>query len=135
MPVELILALGLDFSLIPGPLKKANFRTTWKHWGSAITERYIAALPGSRPLGAYLYDGLPLPKLKKPSPPRSTAWLHFADCPSIDFAFTRTEIELEHLIECGEVKPAEEAAAWLRLETIGLSSEKYACLHSEQPTK
>jgi hypothetical protein len=117
---ELCIARGHCFGVSgwERPLaSRAEFVRLWRRWGDEITERWIDAYPGSRPLAAYVLGEIPAP-----------AWTH--ELPALrepvtlervvvieDRGWHRQEIEVDHLADLGVIDDDEHDRAILRLES------------------
>jgi len=115
---ELVLVWGHCFGVRAWeePLQsKAGFARLWSRWGVEITRRWIAAYPGSRPLGLYLVGRIEppawrheWPALRHPVAIEGTVVIE-------DRAWQGREEELEHLVDLGLVDADEHEAALERL--------------------
>jgi hypothetical protein len=95
----------------------AEFARPWATWGEQITERWIAAFPGSRPFAAYILGEIPpatwqheFPALRRPLRRIDGCTVQIADC-----GWHRTAHELEHLDALGLIDRHERRAALKRL--------------------
>lgn len=116
---ELCLVWGHCFGVTAWerPLQsQAEFTRLWGRWGAEIARRWIAAYPGSRPLGCYLAGEIEPPAWRHENPvlrhPVSVGGVVVLD----DRAWHCREMELDHLVELGLVDDDEYEAAIERLD-------------------
>jgi hypothetical protein len=108
---------GLSFASL------AEFELAWEAYRELLLPRYISAMPGSRPFGAYVCGEIAVPPIVQ-SPYRQdngrrieSVVFHSAHCYGI------ADIdELEHLIRLGLVGAGEERAARKRIAEHGSRS-------------
>jgi hypothetical protein len=94
---------------------QSAFLRAWERWGDEITSRWIAAYPGSRPLGCYLAGEVEPPDWRHANPnlrhPVRVGGVVALD----DRAWHCREVELDHLVGLGLVDADEHEAAVERL--------------------
>ena len=95
----------------------AEFARPWAVWGDAITRRWIAAFPGSRPMACYILGEITPPTWRHELPGLRHPLRRIEGC-TVEIADTgwhKTEHELDHLDALGLIDRHERRAAMKRL--------------------
>jgi hypothetical protein len=95
----------------------AEFARPWSVWGPEITERWVAAFPGSRPMAAYILGEITPPTWRHECPGLRRPLRRIEGCTvSIpDTGWHKTDHELAHLDALGLIDRHERRAALKRL--------------------
>lgn len=96
---------------------RAQFSRPWARWGDEITRRWIEAMPGSRPMAAYLLGEIEPPDWREEVPSRRHPMrpIDGVDVVIDDTAWRCTEIEFDHLDALGLIDRDERKRARERL--------------------
>jgi hypothetical protein len=117
---------------------RAEFVRHWLRWGEAITRRWVAAYPGSRPMAAYIVGEIAPPAWVSPPPCRPTPLRLIDGCTVVipDITFHRGEPELEHLDRLGLIEDDEHELALERLaQPDARDHGRYRGLYWDRPER
>lgn len=94
----------------------AVFRRLWSRCGEEITRRWIAAFPGSRPMGSYVVGEIEPPAWRHELPPLRHPVKIAGEVVIADRAWHMGEVELDHLDDLGLIDDEERRLAVARLD-------------------
>lgn len=115
---ELCLVWGHCFGVADWeqPLKStADFSRLWSRWRAELLTRWVAAYPGSRPLGCYLAGEIQPPAWRHEIPALRHPVRIGGEVVIEDRAWHGQAVELDHLVEIGVVTGDEYEAAVERI--------------------
>jgi hypothetical protein len=94
---------------------RPDFSRLWSRWGAELVTRWVAAYPGSRPLGCYVAREILPPAWRHEIPALRHPVRIGGEVVIEDRAWHGHEVELDHLVEIGVVTGDEYEAAVERL--------------------
>lgn len=117
---ELLLRSGHAFGVATWEAamqSRADYLRLWRRWADEITDRWIDAYPGSRPMAMYVLGELPAPAWRHELPALRQPVVLAGRVVIEDRGWHGQDIEVEHLASIGQLDDDEHDRAVERLES------------------